>query len=414
MDYFNYNDNALFAEETSIEEIVEEFGTPVYVYSYKTISHHFNVFKKALGDYPHRICYSVKSNSNIAIIQALNEMGASFDIVSIGEFERVMKAGGCPENMVFSGVGKSEHELKIALKAGISCFNIESENELLRLERIAEKEKITASISIRINPDVDPKTHKFITTGKVDNKFGVDITKATELYKKANDMKYINIEGVDYHIGSQICTLKPLLDAVDVAVSFIKELKKNGISVRHLDIGGGLGIRYNDETPPSPQEYLSQVIEKIKGLDIELYVEPGRAIVGNSGVLVTKVEYIKETNSKNFIIVDAGMNDYIRTSLYESWQDVLPVKNSDYPALKGDIVGPICESSDVFARDRNIAVKEGDLLVIRSVGAYGFCMSSNYNSRPRPPEVMVKNSTPYLIRRRETVEDLFLQERLLG
>lgn len=414
MNFFNYEAGELFAEQVPVKALAEQYGTPLFIYSHATLERHYKAFSDAFGDYPHRICYSVKANSNIALLQTLKRFGSGFDIVSIGEFKRVIKAGGTPEDIVFSGLGKTTEELTIALEAGIACFNLESENELYRLKSIADKLGKTATISLRINPDVDPKTHKHITTGKKGNKFGIDIDTAKRLYLATKEMKNIEVAGVDYHIGSQICTLEPLTAAVDTAIEMILELRELGINIKHLDVGGGLGIQYKDETPPHPSEYVTAIIERVKPHGIELVLEPGRVIVGNAGILVSKVEYLKRGESKNFAIIDAGMNDYIRPCLYEAWTDIDPVDtNIDADDLICDVVGPICESSDVFARDRAIKATEGSYVALRSVGAYGASMSSNYNTRPRSPEVMVKGKKVSLIRRRETYADLLGPEYLL-
>ncbi|WP_283129841.1 diaminopimelate decarboxylase [Enterovibrio norvegicus] len=414
MNYFNYVKGELFAEQVSVTELAERFGTPLFIYSHATLERHYKAFDEAFGEYPHRICYSVKANSNIALLQTLKRLGSGFDIVSIGEFERVIKAGGSPKDIIFSGLGKTTDELTQALEANISCFNLESENELYRLKSIADKLGKTATISLRINPDVDPKTHKHITTGKKGNKFGIDIDTAKRLYIAAKDMDNIDIAGVDYHIGSQICKLEPLIQAIDAAVNLILELRDLGINIRHLDVGGGLGIQYKDETPPHPAEYVNAIVERVKSHDIDLVLEPGRAIIGNAGLLVSKVEYLKRGESKNFAVIDAGMNDYIRPCLYEAWTDIDVVDSRiEADDFVCDVVGPICESSDIFAKDRAIKVAEGSYVALRSVGAYGFSMSSNYNTRPRPPEVLVNGDKVSLIRRRETYQDLLGPEYLL-
>ncbi|PMN90669.1 diaminopimelate decarboxylase [Enterovibrio norvegicus] len=414
MNYFNYVKGELFAEQVSVTELAERFGTPLFIYSHATLERHYKAFDEAFGEYPHRICYSVKANSNIALLQTLKRLGSGFDIVSIGEFERVIKAGGSPKDIIFSGLGKTTDELTQALEANISCFNLESENELYRLKSIADKLGKTATISLRINPDVDPKTHKHITTGKKGNKFGIDIDTAKRLYIAAKDMDNIDIAGVDYHIGSQICKLEPLTQAIDAAVNLILELRDLGINIRHLDVGGGLGIQYKDETPPHPAEYVNAIVERVKSHDIDLVLEPGRAIIGNAGLLVSKVEYLKRGESKNFAVIDAGMNDYIRPCLYEAWTDIDAVDSRiEADDFVCDVVGPICESSDIFAKDRAIKVAEGSYVALRSVGAYGFSMSSNYNTRPRPPEVLVNGDKVSLIRRRETYQDLLGPEYLL-
>ncbi|WP_444994120.1 diaminopimelate decarboxylase [Aliikangiella sp. IMCC44359] len=414
MNHFNYINNQLHAEQVALSEIAKSYGTPTYVYSKATIERHYHAFNTPFADYPHRICYSVKANSNIAVLQQLKRLGAGFDIVSLGEFHRVIKAGGKPEDIVFSGLAKTTEELTVTLDAGISCFNLESENELHRLQTVAEKLGKTATISIRINPDVDAKTHHHITTGKKQNKFGIDIETAKRLYKEARKMPFIEIAGVDYHIGSQITTLEPITKAVDTAIELIQELKESGIQIKHLDVGGGLGIPYKDEVPPHPTEYVNSIVERVKPYNLEIILEPGRCIIGNAGVLITKVEYLKKGEMKNFAVIDAGMNDYIRPSLYDAWQNIIEVNNNtDAEKFECDVVGPICESSDVLGKERTLKVNEGDLLALTSVGAYGFSMSSNYNTRPKPAEVLVDGDKVHLIRRRETYEDMIGPENLL-
>ena len=403
----------LFAEGISLEAIAKEFGTPTYVYSKNTLIQTFESFKKGLLKTDHLICFAVKANSNIAILNLFASLGAGFDIVSGGELERVIYAGGDPQKIVFSGVGKTESEIIAALKANILCFNVESRSELIRIQEVAEKINIRASISIRVNPDVDAKTHPYISTGLKDNKFGVDFNQALSLYLDAKSMSYIDIKGIDCHIGSQITELKPFLDALDRVLSLVDQLKKNNIHLSHIDIGGGIGICYQDESPPDFEIYTKEILNKIKDLNIKIIFEPGRALVGNAGVLLSKVEYLKQNDIKHFAIIDAAMNDLIRPTLYDAYHEINVVREHDAKTQSFDVVGPVCESGDFIAKNRLLKLKENDLICIMSAGAYGMSMSSNYNSRGRAAEVMVDQDKLYEIRTREKSSDLFKLEKKL-
>jgi diaminopimelate decarboxylase len=415
MDYFNYKDGQLFAEDVSLESIAKEYGTPCYVYSRATLERHYHAFDDAFGDQPHLICYSVKANSNLAILNLLARLGSGFDIVSVGELERVLKAGGDPKKVVFSGVGKRTDEMQRALEVGIRCFNVESIGELDRLNDVAASMGKVAEISIRVNPDVDAKTHPYISTGLKANKFGIDINIVEGVYQQAEAMQNINVTGIDCHIGSQLTDVAPFMDALERLLSLADRLNAQGIKIKHLDLGGGLGVRYKDETPPLPSEYTAQLFTNQKLKDYEIVIEPGRAIAANTAVLLTKVEYLKDGEEKSFAIVDAAMNDLIRPSLYQAWQAIIPVnESSNITETKiYDIVGPICETGDFLGKDRELSLKQDDLLAIRSVGAYGFVMASNYNTRPRAPEILIDGDITTLIRERETVESLFSGEYLI-
>ena len=416
MDHFHYVEGCYHSEQVSLSQIADQFGTPSFVYSRATIERHWHAFNDAFGDQPHLICYAVKASSNIAILNLLARLGSGFDIVSQGELERVLAAGGNPENVVFSGVGKTKTEIERALEVGIKCFNVESESELKRIESVAAVMGKTAPISIRVNPDVDAKTHPYIATGLKENKFGVDMDCAKRLYHYAADSAQLNIVGIDCHIGSQLTSISPYLDAVDRILALVDDLKQSGIALQHIDMGGGLGITYQEESPPSPKKYIAALIQKIDP-SVEVIIEPGRAIVGNAGILLCRVEYLKETSDRNYAIIDAAMNDLIRPALYQSWHTVVPVMQStntdSVPVRDYDIVGPVCETGDFIAKQRPLQVIEGDLLAIRSAGAYGFTMSSNYNTRNRAAEVMVDGEQSYLIRPRERYEAQFAQEFLL-
>ncbi|MGZ4956995.1 MAG: diaminopimelate decarboxylase [Methylobacter sp.] len=422
MDYFNYRNDELFAEDIAVQDIVYKYGSPCYIYSRATLERHWKAFDQAFGEQAHLICYAVKANSNIALLNLLARLGSGFDIVSLGELERVITAGGDPEKTVFSGVGKREDEILAALKIGIRCFNIEVSGELDRINRLAEQLGVIAPVSFRVNPDVDAKTHPYISTGLKENKFGIDIQQALIEYRRAATMPNINVIGIDCHIGSQLTETRPFLDALDKILDLVATLEAEGIKLHHLDLGGGLGICYKDEQPPEPAEYIQAVLERLGKTDpfgklrtdFEILLEPGRAIVGNSGILVTQVEYLKPTANKNFAIVDAAMNDLVRPSLYSAWQNIIPVNlQSDAAEINWDIVGPVCETGDFLGKDRPLKIAQGDLLAIRSSGAYGFSMSSNYNSRPRLPELMVDGSSLHLIRERETIAQLWTGEHLL-
>ena len=415
MDYFNYKDNQLFAEDVSVQSIAEKYGTPSYIYSRKTLERHWNAFNDAFSAQKHLICYSVKACSNIAILNLFARLGSGFDIVSVGELERVLTAGGDPKKVVFSGVGKRSDEMKRALEVGIRCFNIESEAELERLNRVAGKMNKVASISIRVNPDVDAKTHPYISTGLKENKFGIDINLVDAVYERAAAMQYISVEGIDCHIGSQLTELTPFMDALERLIALAERLKSKGIAIHHLDVGGGLGVRYQDENPPLPADYTKALFSNEKLKDYEVLIEPGRAIVANSAILLTQVEYLKQGDDKSFAIVDAAMNDLIRPALYQAWQEIIPVqKDNKNETHSYDVVGPICETADFLGKNRALNLQQDDFLAIRSAGAYGFTMSSNYNTRPRAMEILVDGENSYVIRQRETIQSLFANESLLA
>jgi diaminopimelate decarboxylase len=414
MDYFNYRNNELYAEDVAVQDLCHDYGSPCYVYSRATLERHWLAFDRAFGDQAHLICYAVKANSNIALLNVLARLGSGFDIVSLGELERVLAAGGDAKKIVFSGVGKREDEILAALKIGIRCFNVEVIDELDRINRLAAQLGMIAPVSFRVNPDVDANTHPYISTGLKENKFGIDITLALAEYRRAAQMSNIKVVGIDCHIGSQLTETRPFLDALDKVLDLVAALKAEGIVLQHLDLGGGLGIRYNEEQPPEPADYIAALLERLGKSDFEILLEPGRAIVGNAGILVTKVEYLKPTEHKNFAIVDAAMNDLVRPSLYSAWQAIIPVNLvSDAAELQWDIVGPVCETGDFLGKDRALKLTKGDLLAIRSSGAYGFSMSSNYNSRPRVAELMVDGDQTYLVREREKVAQLWSGEHLL-
>lgn len=417
MDYFNYRNNELYAEDVPVQDIVYKYGSPCYIYSRATLERHWHAFDRAFGSHRHLICYAVKANSNIALLNILARLGSGFDIVSLGEMQRVLVAGGDPKKIVFSGVGKREDEILAALKTGIRCFNVEVSGELDRINQLAGQLGVMAPVSFRVNPDVDANTHPYISTGLKENKFGIDHKQAIFEYRRAAKMSNIQIIGIDCHIGSQLTETQPFLDALDRVLELAATLKEEGIELHHLDLGGGLGIRYKDETPPEPADYIGAVLARLGDTGFEILLEPGRAIVGNAGILVTQVEYLKPTAHKNFAIVDSAMNDLVRPSLYGAWQEIIPVNLK--PKVTGgdgekiwDIVGPVCETGDFLGKSRSLALAEGDLLAIRSAGAYGFSMSSNYNSRPRVAELLVDGKHLHLIRARETVEQLWAGEHL--
>jgi diaminopimelate decarboxylase len=414
MDFFNYRNDHLYAEDVAVSDIVKQYGSPTYIYSRATLERHWYAFDQAFGDQAHLICYAVKANSNLAVLNVLARLGSGFDIVSLGELERVIAAGGEPHKIVFSGVGKREDEILAALKLGIRCFNVEVSGELDRINHIAGQWGLVAPVSFRVNPDVDAKTHPYISTGLKENKFGIDIKEAIHEYRRAAAMPNIKVIGIDCHIGSQLTETRPFLDALDRVLNLVSELEAEGIELHHLDLGGGLGICYKDEQPPEPAEYISAVLQKLSKTNFEILMEPGRAIVGNAGILVTQVEYLKPTANKNFAIVDAAMNDLVRPSLYSAWQNIIPVnKQSQAEPQHWDIVGPVCETGDFLGKDRELQLAQGDLLAIRSSGAYGFSMSSNYNSRPRVAEVMVDGSKIHLVRERESIPQLWTGEHVL-
>ena len=414
MDYFQYKSAELVAEDVAVTTIVEQFGSPTYIYSRATLERHWNAFDAAFAGLDHSVCYAVKANSNIAVLNVLARMGSGFDIVSAGELARVLAANGRADRCVFSGVGKTVAEIRYALQQGVRCFNVESIAELSRINTVASELDVQAPISIRVNPDVDAQTHPYISTGLKENKFGIAIEQAEAVYQQAHAMTHLNVVGIDCHIGSQLTSVSPFVDALKRVLTLIDVLAKQGIHLSHLDIGGGLGITYQDERPPSPAEYSAALRELLEDRDLEILLEPGRAIAGNAGILVTKVEYLKSTEDHNFAIVDAAMNDLLRPALYQSWQEIVPViKRHDVEHQQYDIVGPICETGDFLGKDRLLAIEEGDLLAIRSAGAYGFTMSSNYNSRPRTAEVMVDGDKVFLIREREAIESLYAGEHIL-
>lgn len=407
-------DNELTLESASLNAIADQYGTPCYVYSKAAITNAYRTYTEALGDYPGKICYAVKANSNLAILQILASLGAHFDIVSGGELERVLHAGGAASHIIFSGVGKSRAEMMRALEVGIACFNVESEAELKTLADVAVQMGKEANISLRVNPDVDANTHPYISTGLKENKFGITIDDAPRIYNWAKTLPNINIVGVDCHIGSQLTDVTPFLDALDRLLLLIDQLQEAGIAIEHIDLGGGIGVVYRDETPPSISAYLEKVKEKIAKRDLHLVLEPGRSIVGNAGLLLTEVMYLKPGEHKNFAVVDAAMNDNIRPALYQAWQDLQSVSpDSQSETLTWDIVGPICETSDFLAKERDLALKQGDRLALLSSGAYGFVMASNYNTRNRAPEILVDGNTSHLIRERECFADLVRGEHLL-
>jgi len=414
MDYFNYRDGELYAEQVPVAAIAEQYGTPCYIYSRATLERHWHAFDQALGDHPHLICYAVKANSNLAVLNLFARLGSGFDIVSVGELERVLAAGGDPAKVVFSGVGKRADEIRRALEVGIHCFNVESEPELQRINRIAAEMNVTAPVSIRVNPDVDARTHPYISTGLKENKFGVDIEQAPAIYARASELPNITIKGIDCHIGSQLTETEPFLDALSRVLLLIDKLQQDGIYIEHLDLGGGLGIRYHEETPPEPHQYAAALRERLAGRNQTILLEPGRAIAGNAGILVTRVEYLKHTADKNFAIVDAAMNDLMRPALYNAWQEIIAVnyREQGEPTYY-DVVGPVCETGDFLGKDRALSIHEGELLAIRSSGAYGFTMSSNYNTRPRAVEVMVDGEQVHVVRQRESLSSLFADESLL-
>ncbi|HMT94119.1 diaminopimelate decarboxylase [uncultured Thiothrix sp.] len=414
MDYFNYRDGELFAEEVSVASLAKEYGTPCYVYSRATLERHWHAFNDAFGEQQHLVCYAVKANSNLAILNLFARLGSGFDIVSRGELDRVLTAGGAANKIVFSGVGKTHLEIRYALEVGIRCFNIESEAELERIQVIAADMGKIAPISLRINPDVDAQTHPYISTGLKENKFGISIDNAEAVYRHAADLPNISVQGIDCHIGSQLLTLSPFMDALDRLLALAARLEQQGIHIHHLDLGGGLGVRYYDEQPPEPADYMRQLFTDGRLKKYEIVVEPGRTIAANSGILVTKVEYLKHSDYKNFAIVDAAMNDLIRPALYSAWQEIIPVQPRTTGEVETfDIVGPICETSDFLGKDRDLNIQAGDILVVRSAGAYGFAMSSNYNSRPRACELMVDGAKVHVVRQRETLEDLWRGEAIL-
>lgn len=415
MNHFEYKNQQLFAEEVAIADIIKAHGTPAYIYSRATLERHWHAFDNAFGDHPHLICFAVKSNSNIALLNVMAKLGSGFDIVSQGELERVLAAGGDASKVVFSGVAKSHSEIARALEVGVRCFNVESIPELHRINEVAGKMGKVAPISLRVNPDVDAKTHPYISTGLKENKFGVSVQQAREVYRLAKSLPNVKITGMDCHIGSQLTELQPFLDATDRLIVLMEQLKEDGIELHHLDLGGGLGVPYHGEQPPHPTEYAKALLEKLRAYpNLEIILEPGRAISANAGILVTKVEYLKSNEDRNFAIVDTGMNDMIRPALYEAYMEITEVDQSlNREASVYDVVGPICETSDFLGKARTLSVAEGDYVAMRSAGAYGAAMSSTYNSRPQAVEILVDGAKAHLIKARADFADLWRLERLL-
>ena len=414
MDFFQYKNEQLYVEDLPVKQLAEEFGTPLYIYSRATLERHWHAFDSALGDHPHLICYAVKANSNIGILNVMAKLGSGFDIVSQGELERVLAAGGEASKVVFSGVAKSRAEIMRALEVGIRCFNVESIAELHHINQIAGEMGKIAPISLRVNPDVDAHTHPYISTGLKENKFGVSVDEAREVYKLAATLPHVKITGMDCHIGSQLTELHPFLDATDRLIRLIEQLKEDGITLKHLDLGGGLGVTYTDETPPHPSDYATALLNKLKDYeDLEIILEPGRAIAANAGILVAKVQYLKSNESRNFAITDTGMNDMIRPALYEAYMNIIEIDRTlEREKAIYDVVGPVCETSDFLGKQRKLAIAEGDYIAQRSAGAYGASMSSNYNSRPRTAEVLVDGNKAHLIRRRESLSELWALESI--
>ena len=414
MDFFQYKNEQLYVEDLPVKQLAEEFGTPLYIYSRATLERHWHAFDSALGDHPHLICYAVKANSNIGILNVMAKLGSGFDIVSQGELERVLAAGGEASKVVFSGVAKSRAEIMRALEVGIRCFNVESIAELYRINQIAGEMGKVAPISLRVNPDVDAHTHPYISTGLKENKFGVSVDEAREVYKLAATLPHVKITGMDCHIGSQLTELQPFLDATDRLIRLMEQLKEDGIKLKHLDLGGGLGVTYTNETPPHPSDYATALLNKLKNYeDLEIILEPGRAIAANAGILVAKVQYLKSNESRNFAITDTGMNDMIRPALYEAYMNIIEIDRTlEREKAIYDVVGPVCETSDFLGKQRELAIAEGDYIAQRSAGAYGASMSSNYNSRPRTAEVLVDGDKAHLIRRRESLSELWALESI--
>ena len=414
MDFFQYKNEQLYVEDLPVKQLAEEFGTPLYIYSRATLERHWHAFDSALGEHPHLICYAVKANSNIGILNVMAKLGSGFDIVSQGELERVLAAGGEASKVVFSGVAKSRAEIMRALEVGIRCFNVESIAELHHINQIAGEMGKIAPISLRVNPDVDAHTHPYISTGLKENKFGVSVDEAREVYKLAATLPHVKITGMDCHIGSQLTELQPFLDATDRLIRLIEQLKEDGITLKHLDLGGGLGVTYTDETPPHPSDYAAALLNKLKNYkDLEIILEPGRAIAANAGILVAKVQYLKSNESRNFAITDTGMNDMIRPALYEAYMNIIEIDRTlGREKAIYDVVGPVCETSDFLGKQRELAIAEGDYIAQRSAGAYGASMSSNYNSRPRTAEVLVDGNKAHLIRRRENLSELWALESI--
>ena len=414
MDFFQYKNEQLYVEDLPVKQLAEEFGTPLYIYSRATLERHWHAFDSALGEHPHLICYAVKANSNIGILNVMAKLGSGFDIVSQGELERVLAAGGEASKVVFSGVAKSRAEIMRALEVGIRCFNVESVAELHHINQIAGEMGKIAPISLRVNPDVDAHTHPYISTGLKENKFGVSVDEAREVYKLAATLPHVKITGMDCHIGSQLTELQPFLDATDRLIRLMEQLKEDGITLKHLDLGGGLGVTYTNETPPHPSDYATALLNKLKNYeDLEIILEPGRAIAANAGILVAKVQYLKSNESRNFAITDTGMNDMIRPALYEAYMNIIEIDRTlGREKAIYDVVGPVCETSDFLGKQRELAIAEEDYIAQRSAGAYGASMSSNYNSRPRTAEVLVDGNKAHLIRRRENLSELWALESI--
>ena len=414
MDFFQYKNEQLYVEDLPVKQLAEEFGTPLYIYSRATLERHWHAFDSALGKHPHLICYAVKANSNIGILNVMAKLGSGFDIVSQGELERVLAAGGEASKVVFSGVAKSRAEIMRALEVGIRCFNVESVAELHHINQIAGEMGKVAPISLRVNPDVDAHTHPYISTGLKENKFGVSVDEAREVYKLAATLPHVKITGMDCHIGSQLTELQPFLDATDRLIRLMEQLKEDGIKLKHLDLGGGLGVTYTNETPPHPSDYATALLNKLKNYeDLEIILEPGRAIAANAGILVAKVQYLKSNESRNFAITDTGMNDMIRPALYEAYMNIIEIDRTlGREKAIYDVVGPVCETSDFLGKQRELAIAEGDYIAQRSAGAYGASMSSNYNSRPRTAEMLVDGNKAHLIRRRENLSELWALESI--
>lgn len=413
MDYFNYKGDSLLAEAIPVADIAQKYGTPCFIYSRATLERHYGVYQEALEGCPHLICFAVKANSNLAVINVLARLGAGFDIVSGGELERVIAAGGDTSKVIFSGLGKTEAEIERALQLGIYCFNIESGAELDRIDRIAQRLGKKAPISVRVNPDVNTDTHPYISTGQKENKFGISYEQAIDIYRRAAILEGIKILGIDCHIGSQLTSVEPFLDATDRLLTLTDRLATEGILLTHFDVGGGLGVTYGEEEPPHPSELIAMIRSRFANREMTLLIEPGRTISANAGIFVTKVEYLKQTNHKNFAIIDGAMNDLLRPALYGAWQEIIPVNRRQGDGITYDVVGPVCESSDFLGKERVLCIKAGDLLAVRSAGAYGFAMSSNYNTRPRSAEIMVDHDKSYLVRPRETITELFAGESCL-
>ena len=412
MDYFAYSQGQLYAEQVAVSDIAAQHETPVYIYSRATLERHWHAFNDAIGEHPHLVCYAVKANSNIGVLSVLAKLGSGFDIVSAGELARVIEAGGDARKVVFSGVGKKHNEIRYALEQGIMCFNVESEPELHRINQVAGEMGVKAPISLRINPDVDAKTHPYISTGLKANKFGIARERALATYELAASLPHLNVVGMDCHIGSQLTEIGPFVDALERLLLLIDELAERDIIIEHLDVGGGLGVTYNNEQPPHPKAYAQAMAEKMEGRkNLKLILEPGRAIAANAGILVTEVEFIKEGEEKSFAIVDAAMNDLLRPALYSAWQKIIPVKEESTATPRTyDVVGPVCETGDFIGKDRELAIEPTDLLAVRSAGAYGFVMASNYNSRCRPAEIMVDGDKAIVVREREKQKDLWQGE----